>query len=372
MKNLLSLILGVILIFSITACDDKKESNTTDKPTVKIGATLPLSGNFSHAGEAAQKILKSEVDKLNQQSLKYNYELIFEDHQLNSTRTALITNKLINVDKVKAIISMMGVAGRVIAPIADENAVFSFTNMMGEIATKGKYNFNIIAILPDITDLMATELSKRNIRDVALIIETAGGLSELRSPLEASLKKQNINIVFNEQIQTNIHDFRMLIAKAAEKKPQMYIMVGYSPGPYLFIKQLQEKTGNRNVTTLEAFGDIPAEQRHIAEGLWYIDSGTFGTTKFISETKNSLGIEPQTSSGAVAANLRIFVSAFENADVQTGNTYPTNDAVTDWIWKNVHNYDSPVGPVTVINDGLLKMMPRVAIIKNGKAVSAEE
>jgi len=51
-------ILSIMLATALTACGEKAETpKENEKPVVKIGASLPLTGNMAHIGVSAQKSL---------------------------------------------------------------------------------------------------------------------------------------------------------------------------------------------------------------------------------------------------------------------------------------------------------------------------
>ena len=86
-KGLLSLVLALGLV----ACGEKAEApKENEKPIIKIGATLPLTGDAAEAGQAAKAGLEMILADLQQKGLKYNYQLVFEDNQMNAMKTAPI------------------------------------------------------------------------------------------------------------------------------------------------------------------------------------------------------------------------------------------------------------------------------------------
>ena len=74
---------------------------------MKIGATLPLTGDSAEVGRAAKAGLEMVLDELKQKNLKYDYKLVFEDNQMNPQKVATTINKLINIDKSKAILTFI-------------------------------------------------------------------------------------------------------------------------------------------------------------------------------------------------------------------------------------------------------------------------
>ena len=97
-------LLSLLMATSLVACGEKTEApKENTKPVVKIGVILPLSGNNSAMGEASKKAMLMAIADNTKQSNKYNYEIIFEDNQMITSKTAVIANKLININKVDVI-----------------------------------------------------------------------------------------------------------------------------------------------------------------------------------------------------------------------------------------------------------------------------
>ena len=76
------LILSLLTIAALTACGDKAENEVQEgtKPVIKIGATLPLTGDLAYAGQnmkAAMELSLKDIQK--KEKLKYDYQLVFED-----------------------------------------------------------------------------------------------------------------------------------------------------------------------------------------------------------------------------------------------------------------------------------------------------
>lgn len=364
MKKILSLVVASIL--TLSACDNKKEEITNEKPTIKIGATLPLTGNAAEAGQAAKAGLEMTLKKLNRTSNKYNYELVFEDNQMIPQKVAITTNKMINMDKVSAVLSFWGLMGNIVADIANKNNIMSFSCTFGDFSNSGKYGYNIAPIYEEQAKTMLEELKKRNIRTVALFVDNTE-ITDQYNVLEKQIKEDsNIEIVFREQFQPGEKDYKMAIAKASAKTPDMYLISGYAPSPFLFMKQLKDITGrNDNVTSIDTFAEIFPQE--IVAGLWYADSNQGGTDDFIEELKEyKSDITPSSCLGSMVASLEILVDAAENSE--TFN----NDSINQWIIKNVQNYKTSTGILNADKNGKIKTPVTIKQIKNGKPVVIED
>lgn len=367
-KILLSITTLLVTGLLLSACDKKEETPANDKQTIKIGATFPLSGGAAEAGTVTRDAMEMTLENLQQKGLKYNYEIIYEDNQLNPQKVAMTTNKLINMDKVDAIFSFWGLMGNVAADIADKNQVMSFSSTFGDYSNRGKYGYNISSTYEDEAKLMAKELKKRGIKSVAFFVDSSE-ISDQYMALEKELSKNpDIEIVFNEKFNSGEKDYKMAIIKAQSHNPDLYFISGYAPSPYLFLKQLKEITGrNDNVTSFDTLSEIDAKERSVAEGLWYLDSNLGGTEEFVKELQEKKGVSPQSCSGSLSAGLEVLINAIENTGVSADGRID-KDRINAWIMDNIKNYPSAVGKLNVMDNHKIKVNAVIKEIQNGKPI----
>jgi ABC-type branched-subunit amino acid transport system substrate-binding protein len=182
--------------------------------------------------------------------------------------------------------------------------------------------------------------------------------------IEKEIKdNSDINIVFFEKFNIGEKDYKMAISKANARKPDMYLISGYNPSVYLFLKQLKEITGrNDNVTSVDVFTEISPENMYMADGLWYVDSQLMGSKEFQKRLKEEAVLTSQSCTGNTVSNLEILVDAFENAKVDEGDVLPSKDNVREYIFANTHNKNTASGEANIINDGLIVVEPRIEVI----------
>lgn len=365
-------LLSLCMVLALVACkDEKKQANA--KPVVKIGVTMPLTGDGAYAGQSAKAALEMIVEDMSEKGLKYDYQLIFEDNQMNAMKTANNINKLIFVDKVDAVFSMWNLMSNVAASMSAEHEVFSFACSYGRTANTGKYGFNMQNTFEDEAELLVNELKKRNIKSVAMFVDN-GTIMEQYKVIEDYIKSHSdIDIVFKEYFNPGEKDYKAAIIKAADKKPDLYLISGYPPSPFIFMKQLKEITGrNDNVSSVDSMAEMDDEQRSIANGLWYIDSNQNGLDAFQQNLLKRKNMQSQSCVGNVASDLEIFINAVENAKVSDGTEKPSKENIRQWIFDNIKNYDTASGKATVLEDGFIVVKPSVRMIKDGKSVAIEE
>lgn len=338
----------------------EENSETSDKQVIKIGATLPLTGDAAIAGQAIKTVLEMRLQELKSKGLKSDYQLVLEDNQMSPQKVAITTNKMINIDKVVAVLSFWGFMGNVAADVADKNHVMSFSCTFGDLSNRGKYGYNIAPVYKEQARTMLNELKRRGIKTVALFVDNTE-ITDQYNELEKQIKEDgNIEVVFREQVNPGEKDYKMAIIKASAEKPDMYLISGYAPSPYLFMKQLKEITGrNDNATSIDTFSEI--FPRDMVEGLWYADSNQGGTTELLQKlAAYSPNTVPSSCLGSMAASLEILVDAIE--ETQSVD----NDVINKWIISNVKNYPSSTGVLNADNNGKIKTPVTIKIIRDGK------
>ena len=367
-------LLSLCMVLALVACkEEKKQEQAESKPVIKIGVSLPLTGDGAEAGESARAGLEMILEKMKQKPLKYDYQFIFEDNQMNAMKTANNANKFIFMDKVDAIFSMWNLMSNVVATIASQHDIFSFACAFGRVSNTGDYSFNMQNSYQDQAKLLVSELQKRNIKTLALFVDNTAIMDQYKVIEDYIKEHSDVEIVFKEYFNPGEKDYRTAIVKAHQKNPDLYMISGYPPSPYLFLKQLKEITGkNDNVSSVDSLAEINSKHRHIANNLWYIDSNQNGLDAFQDELVKNKGIESQSCVGNVASDLEIFIAAVENANVNEGEKKPSKENIRRWIMDNVKNYPTASGNATVLEDGFIVIEPSVKMIKDGKPVLIEE
>ena len=367
-------LLSLCMVLALAACKDQNKTNEqANKPIVKIGITLPLTGDGAYAGQAAKSAIEMIMEDMSKKGLKYEYQLIFEDNQMNAMKTANNTNKFITIDKVDAVFSMWNLMSNVVATIAAEHDVLSFACAYGRTANTGRYGFNMQNTYEDEAKLLVDELNKRNIKNVAMFVDNSAILEQYKVVENYIRQNSDIEIVFKEYFNPGEKDYRAAIIKAHQKNPDLYMISGYPPSPYLFMKQLKEITGrNDNVTAIDSLAEMDEEHRVIANGLWYIDSNQNGLDAFQQHLIERKNIQSQSCVGNIASDIEIFINAVENATTDADKNKPTKENIRQWIFDNIKNYETASGKATVLEDGFIVVKPSVRMIKNGKSVAIEE
>jgi branched-chain amino acid transport system substrate-binding protein len=237
------------------------------KPTVKIGAILPLSGNMGQVGEAFRDGIRMAMDEIPADS-KFHYEIIFEDDALASAKVALAANKLISVDKVDVIISTWSYGGIVVNPIAERNKVLHFGVAWDPTVAKGNVSFIHLNPPRIFLQTFFKAFARKGWKKFALIGVKESGSVFCFDEFERMAKKAGLEVVYREAVGFDERDFRTLIAKAQEKSPDAYFINMGTPQIELFMKQMNEMKIATPATSITGF-DV-AQDLKFLEGKWYV------------------------------------------------------------------------------------------------------
>lgn len=365
------IILSLCAVLALSACKEEKKAQIKEKPIIKIGAELPLSGEYARIGKANQQAIMMALDKWKNKDTKYKYEVIFEDDQMVTSRAAMVANKFINVDKVKAIISTWGIVGPVVADIADKNQVISMACAGMKEIVEPYYSFNHFTQDDKLAEKLVPLLKKNNIKSVVFAYSAAAAYDEKAKTIEQKLRDKGIDVLAVERYNISETDFRMSIHKLEELNPDAYIDFVMMPGTVNFLKQFKEMTqGKRKIIGLHVFNEMPSQYWPMVEGLYSIRDSN-GTAEFSRAFQEKTGMENQPCNGNHYDNLDLLIWAFENTNVREGQNIPTTKDVVQTL-RSVENWNGAVGKISVEDSGLINSEALLEIYQDGKPIALED
>ena len=328
----------------------------TSEP-IKIGVIAPLSGSAAFLGEGLRDAVLMAQGDLGKVERKY--EIIFEDGQLNPKDFATAANKLINIDKVNAIIDITA-AGNAVSPIAEQNKVLHFGIANDQNIAKGDYNF--LHTVPPIktTKLFIDELQRRNIKKLGIFELKQEGVVALMNALKENLKNSDIEIVTDQTFDSEQKDFKTLITKAKTSEAQIYLLLAFSPHVEIIAKQIKEMGVKTPLTSIQSFE--LTKERDLFEGQWYV-SAVEPKDNYMKKFQDKYGKSPSIGSMNGYDLFNLIVTASEAIK----GSKPENESIKNSLLK-IKNFDGVFGPATIDADGIIAFEPAVKIIKNGQPV----
>ncbi|MBI5055114.1 MAG: ABC transporter substrate-binding protein [Nitrospirae bacterium] len=356
--------IAVISIFALTMFPGCKRKETAVKETFKVGMVAPLSGTAAYLGEGMRNAMLLAKDHL--KNTKYNYEIVVEDDQLDPKVTASAANKLINVDKVDAIVSIEAGPGNVVSHLATSNNKIHFGITAVSGVANGVNNFLHWTPAIEQARVLVNELRKKGIKKVGIFRSVS--LEDWLEYVEAVrtlIKDTDIKIVTEQTFTDDQKDFRSFIAKAKETKPDIYFFVVPTPALEILTKQLREAGDNTPLTSIESFE--ATEEPQLFEGYWYV-SAAEPAGGYTTSYKEKYHKNPTICSGNVYDIFNLIVTAVENAK---SSSKPSAQEISAEL-KKLKNYSGAMGPLSVGDNGVVLSKAQLKMIRNGKITPVGE
>ena len=364
------LILTICLVLGMTACGEKKEATQeTGKPVVKIGVTLPLSGDMSNVGEGVKNALQMLSEKWQAKDTKYQYDFIVENDLLKPQQAAINAQKFVNIDKVNVIVSVFGVVDRPVDEIANQNKVISLSCSYGKSSVP-EYGINTGTQNEEIYAKTLEQLKKRNVKTVALIGSPIAVSEAILGYFEKQLPKDNIQVIANERFSLGETDYRLSIQKIERLKPDYYLVFGFGAMNGIFPKQYHELTGKKNIASLGTFCGIDPKYFPPLNGVWspYLLGAS---DDFEKEYDARFHHRVESCSASLYDGMDMIITAFENTPVQEGKILPDNLDVLKNV-KKFKSWNGAFGRTTIQENGIVRSEAKVRVYQDGKWVRVEE
>lgn len=358
------LILTLWMILALGACKEETKPQAQQKSIVKIGAIYPMSGDGGIFGQAAKKAADMFFEEFHSKPSKFKYQIIFEDNQNKLSKQALLAQKLINVDKVDVIITVMSNFGAVVSPLAEQNKVLHFSTATDASVAKGKYNFIASSNMEGEIDLLYRQLVKKGAQNIDVVIAQATGpeqiLSDFRKKIDIE-KKLNINQVY--RVNQSEKDFRLMFQKIKNDKSDYIMAILAMPTIDVFMRQYFENKINIPVTGIETFSYL--QNKELAEGMWYVDA---------APPRDDYVKKYQAKTGAITTDyaeymdliLQMITFGYEGA----GTT--DKRSVADYVEDNASGQKTAIGIISTAPDGFLNGQPVIKKIMNGETIIIKE
>ncbi|KKQ77697.1 MAG: Extracellular ligand-binding receptor [Candidatus Kuenenbacteria bacterium GW2011_GWA2_42_15] len=368
---ILVLIVAVIIVGLIIFLP--KSKNSADKESIKIGASLPLTGPVSLPGTWALEGMKLAVEKINSQGgvNGRKLELVVEDDVCNAKTGTDTTNKLVNVDNVKLLVVYCGAVMSSAVNVIDGKALtFSISIRTEDLENKYPFLFNLTPSPEKEMSILSKNIYDSGIKKVAIFHQ---------SDFFGETYKNKFKKVFNdlggeitvEGTLGNLAnpDFKTDLIKAREKGTQA-IFNSFNPAQFsVILKQAKELGLN-----VKFFSSWNAENKLLIDTAGNLTEGIIYTYSFKKETddnnyaifekdyKDRYSNIPETNASNGYDGVMIIAKVVEkcNEDVQC-LIKETN---------RIENYQGVSGIITFKN-GVADKQTYLKTIKNGQFVPLE-
>ncbi len=236
-KLIWSVIVAIIAIVLITGVSNNK--SVTDNGRIRIGVIVPLSGPAAAFGLPTQRAVDLAMSHLSD-DVRSKIEIVYGDDQLDTKQTVSVTQKLIDTDKVSAIVAWSSPTAVAASYVAERSGI----PMVGlgnspEINTNKqwvlRYMLGPVPQARAIVDL----LLKGKYKKVAIMWNQSDGPKSVHDELVKILPAEGFTVVADESVMKGENDFKTSISKLRAAKPE--VVIAYiSPQVGIFAKQAKD------------------------------------------------------------------------------------------------------------------------------------
>ncbi len=311
------------MIFLLISC------NNTEQETIKIGAIVPLSDWGAYWGIPFIKgaeIAKEEINSNN----KIKFEIITEDSKGNGKDAVTAVQKLINIDKVKAIVVEFAPPTLAVSPILKEAKIpFIYDAYIKSPLKDNKYAFkSFLDVKIGCKDLI--KHAKESYKNLGLILAKME-YSEICLDAVKEIEPA-VNVYWYTFGDT---DFRTLLIKAKSDKIDTILILGWANEFTAFFQQKTELGYKFNIlcgSGSECLNDdvinlIPKEE---LEGTIAFDYTALTDTSFAREYKEKY---PDTTT----PNIIAAVHGYESIILFSEAVKNCNEITSECIQENLNN-----------------------------------
>jgi ABC-type branched-subunit amino acid transport system substrate-binding protein len=211
--------------------------------------------------------------------------------------------------------------------------------------------------------MMAACLKKRRLNSVVLISQIDTYTLALKKAQEAVYPKEGIHVVGNLTFGGEERDFRMLVTKAKQLRPDIYLLATFPPCLELLTTRMRE-AGLANFSGIEIFENTT--DFRLYEGMWYVCEGN-PAPEFSSAYQKRFGEKPITWAANFYDMFNLLVQAFEKAP---GGGKPSAVLAIEEL-EQIKKFSGAGGVLRQDADGVFRVPVVEKIIKNGQPEQAQ-
>jgi len=377
-KKVISIFLCLLLVVSVaTGCGGQGESTSESEDVIKIGVFEPLTGANAAGGELELEGIKL-ANKLYPEVLGKKVELVIVDNKSDKAEAASAVARLIEKDKVSAIIGSWGSAFSIAAGnIVKEKQVPAVgASCTNPLVTQGNdYYFRVCFIDPFQGTVMARyAFEKLNAKKAAIIQEVSndyavGLASYFKQEFEKLTGDPNA-VVEVSNYQTGDNDFSAQLTSIKSKNPDVIFAPGNFTESALIIKQARKlgiKTpiiGGDTWETDEFLKVGGKEVEGIVFSTFFDPSVTFTpeSKKFLEAYKKEYPDKEPAAVTALGYDAYILIlDAIKRAN--SADPQAIRDALAE-----TKNFNGAAGVITLDENGDAIKDAVIKTVKNGKFV----
>lgn len=358
----------IVILFGGYGCAKEKSQ------TIKVGAILPLTGDISEYGERCKKGIDVAVEEINNSGGidGKKVEIIYEDSKGVAKEGGTSAQKLINIDKVRAIIGAVSSSVTLaIEPLItkDEVILISPAASSPKLTKISPYFFRTWP--SDVFEAQVlANLSFRqlNIKTVTIIYVNNDYGIGLKDEFSKTFTNLGGQVLLMEGYPQDNKEFRPILTKIKGKNPQAIYLAGYHKEMAFATKQIREMEIKAQILGDADYGidELLVIAGEAAEGAIYTTPsydpkiGSKAVLTFADTFKQKYGNEPSLFEVNSYDAMKILSLAIKSVGYD-------GKKISSYI-SNLKNYEGASGSIS-FEDGDVKKTAEIKIVKEGKFVN---
>ena len=251
------------------------------KAPIPIGTLCPLTGAGGAYGPDMQKAIVSVAERINKGGGIHGrpIQLFHEDSQTNPEAAVRAARKLIDVNKVVALMSTFASAVTLaVKPLAVEAKVFYISVSGADAVTEGNHGGYIARTQPN-TKLQGQVyakwvVSRKEWKRVALMTLQTPFAVPFGDNFTATVKSAGLTVTDSLIYEDKKASYRSEITRVLATNPELIMLLGYTPDSVVMAKELF-RAGYKGAVLGPAFAInakfVEGAGAEVAEGVWAID-----------------------------------------------------------------------------------------------------
>jgi ABC-type branched-subunit amino acid transport system substrate-binding protein len=330
------------------------------RPVVRIGFSMPLSGDAAKFGRSAQHAARLFFENFDADAAHYRYEIVFEDNRFQSVTAATSARKMIAANRVNAIVSFASHIGGAINPIAERAGVIHISASTDPAVAQGDYNFTIVTSAEDKAQQVIRHMQNQGMRTIDYVHEVTSVQQIFLGVLQSELEGTGIKVRNIYPVNRGERDFRPILHRIASDAPDVIFAQFFMPEIAIFLRQYHQLGMTVPVVSVESFSFL--EDKSLATGFYYGD-GAPGSDDFIRRHEKLVGTAVTNYAEYFYAILQILTKAFEANPDAVDNT-----AGARTIMTQTSGMETTIGIITTYPGGVINSPGSLRKIENGKSV----
>ena len=345
-------VIGIFIGGYVVTRSNGDTSAVPEGGVIRIGVIVPTTGPATLLGNSFVKAV--QVAKEDLKNTKYRYELVIEKSSIESpVATKHAIQKLIKVDKVRAIVGGISLSGQIVKPYATVAKIPHLCVCSVKSIGDGEYNFTNIPLPEDEAVRWVEEAQKRGIKAIALLTQIYPSIDGHVNALKEEAARKGIRVIYANRFEGSTIDFTLRIAEAKASAPDIYFIEAFEPALDNLGRQLKD-AGVRGIASVVALS--LSDQPELFEGAWYTDSN-------LADIGFKTRFEQKYPDTEFATHMMPY--AYDSFNLLVKG-FESGQNIAEYV-RGVTEYEGSAGTVTrEPGGGNFRSTPAVWVIKNGK------